>query len=294
MKKKIVGIFVCMLVVLSFLSTAAIANTLDPLEADAGGPYEGLVDEEIQFDGSATGGTPPYKWRWDFGDGNTSNEEDPVHAYGVADVYTVVLMVAGSDGDIAKDDTTATITEPEPLIADASGPYESLVGEGIQFNGSVSGGTSPYTWHWNFGDGNTSDEEDPVYVYDEADNYTVTLTVTDAIQNTDDDVTWATITEESGPIFEIEIVGGIGVNVFINNVGEANATNVSWSISIDGKLIILGGETNGTIDIPAGEEVTISSGLVLGFGKAEITVIVDEEKATADAFVLLFFVIIIK
>ena len=271
MNKKILGIFVCTLVVLSVLSTAAISNTLDTLEVDAGGPYEGLVGEEIQFDGSASVGTSPYKWSWDFGDDNFSNEEDPVHAYSTADVYTVILMIVDIAGETARNITTATITESEPLIADANGPYEGLVGEEIQFNSSATGGTPPYTYHWDFGDGNTSDEEDPVYTYDEADNYTVTLTVTDVMQNTDDDATLATITEESEPIFEIEIVGGIGVNVFINNVGDVDATEVDWNIVIDGGLIILTPEASDTIStIPAGESEEISI-FALGFGLGILT-----------------------
>jgi parallel beta-helix repeat protein len=39
---------------------------------DAHGPYSGTVDESIQLNGSASGGSPPYTWLWEFGD-NTMN-----------------------------------------------------------------------------------------------------------------------------------------------------------------------------------------------------------------------------
>jgi len=37
-------------------------------------------------------------WKWDFGDGETSTEQNPVHAYKQADHYVVVLWVEGLAG----------------------------------------------------------------------------------------------------------------------------------------------------------------------------------------------------
>jgi PKD repeat protein len=68
----------------------------------------------------------------------------------------------------------------EEVIAEANGPYEGTVGEPIDFFGGVSGGKPPYTWHWDFGDEGTSDEQNPSYTYDEAGEYVAALTVTDA------------------------------------------------------------------------------------------------------------------
>jgi hypothetical protein len=62
------------------------------------------------------------------------------------------------------------------FFADANGPYEAFEDESIQFEGSAEGGEPPYSFHWDFGNGDTSDEEDPVYTYDEPGVYQVTLT----------------------------------------------------------------------------------------------------------------------
>jgi len=51
--------------------------------------------------------------------------------------------------------------------------------EGIQFESTISGGFSPYTYEWNFGDGETSAEPHPVHAYNDAGVYTVALIVKD-------------------------------------------------------------------------------------------------------------------
>lgn len=58
--------------------------------------------------------------------------------------------------------------------------YHVSVGEEIHFYGIVYGGTQPYTYLWDFGDGNSSSEQFPTHAYSHIGNYTVTLTVTDA------------------------------------------------------------------------------------------------------------------
>jgi len=49
----------------------------------------------------------------------------------------------------------------------------------VNFNGSASGGVLPYTYHWDFGDGNASSEQNPSHTYMATGTYTVTLTVID-------------------------------------------------------------------------------------------------------------------
>ena len=58
-------------------------------------------------------------------------------------------------------------------------------GEEIRFFGEVAGGFVPYSFHWDFGDGNTSTEAAPFHSYGSTESYTVTLTVTDDRGNTD-------------------------------------------------------------------------------------------------------------
>ncbi len=57
-------------------------------------------------------------------------------------------------------------------------------GEKIRFFPEVAGGFAPYSYEWDFGDGDTSTEEAPVYSYKTDGTYTVTLKVTDDRGNT--------------------------------------------------------------------------------------------------------------
>ena len=50
----------------------------------------------------------------------------------------------------------------------------------IIFTSHVTGGTSPYSYEWSFGDGQTSTQADPVHLYLMPGNYQVTLKVTDS------------------------------------------------------------------------------------------------------------------
>src|SRR5262249_44107955 len=51
----------------------------------------------------------------------------------------------------------------------------------VSFTGAASGGTAPYSYSWNFGDGSaTSTLQNPGHTYNSAGTYTATLTVTDS------------------------------------------------------------------------------------------------------------------
>jgi PKD repeat protein len=79
--------------------------------ADANGPYSGVVNIAIQFNG--TGSTDPdgdaLSYSWTFGDGGSANGATPSHAYAADGVYTVILTV--TDGICPDtDETTATVS----------------------------------------------------------------------------------------------------------------------------------------------------------------------------------------
>jgi len=182
----------------------------------------------------------------------------------------------------------------EALICDAGGPYSCEIGQAINFIGFASGGTTPYTWAWDFGDSGTATVQNPTHTYAATGVYNVTLTVTDAAMATVSDVAVATVTEiPVEPELEIStITGGFGVKAVIKNIGTGAATNVDWTIALDGKLVFVGKSSTGTIaSIAAAGESSIKSKFILGFGKTNIVVSATcDEGATAEltktAFVL--------
>jgi len=83
-----------------------------------------------------------------------------------------------------------------------------------------------------------------------------------------------TINILQSPFIDIKnILGGLfKVTAKIKNLGAIDATNVDWSIILSEGAWI-GGNTEGTIDsIASGEEVTVSSDFIIGFGKTVVTV----------------------
>jgi PKD repeat protein len=182
-----------------------------------------------------------------------------------------------------------------PLTCDADGPYSGETGSLIQFTGTATGGTPPYTWAWEFGDGGTSTQQNPTHTYTTAGLYTVTLTVTDSASVTAQDTTTANITQKKEPNIVIEsIAGGKAVTVAVTNNGTANATMVPWSITLTGGFIFKGKTLSGTITkLAIGEDKTLTS-KVLGFGKVTITATVGDKTKTATGFVFLIFVLGVK
>jgi hypothetical protein len=59
------------------------------------------------------------------------------------------------------------------------------VGEEVMFGGQIAGGFGPYSYEWDFGDGETSTSESPVHAYKSGGSYTVSLKLTDDRGNTD-------------------------------------------------------------------------------------------------------------
>jgi hypothetical protein len=123
---------------------------------DAHGPYQGLVNQPLQFTGSATDGTPPYAFSWDFGDGGSSNEQNPTHAYVAIGNNTVVLTVTDHDGVVVHDSTWALIQEQntppyKPII---SGPAQGHINEKYTYSANASDPEGDDVFYWfEWGDG---------------------------------------------------------------------------------------------------------------------------------------------
>ena len=151
----------------------------------------------------------------------------------------IVLNETGVPVSLALNNGTVTIGG---LWVDAGGPYQSELGESIQFTGSVvSGGTPPYTWNWDFGDGSTSTEQNPVYVYSEENVHMVTLTVEDDAGKTGTNTTTATTTIYGRPdllcrgttfITRTDLKPGATVtdSFTVLNVGDPE-TLLNWEVS---------------------------------------------------------------
>ena len=179
-------------VVLRVTDSAAHSSTktdniavFDTLNADfAADRTTAVAGQSIQFTDTSVGGVIPLAWLWDFGDAAISTAQNPSHAYADPGTYTVVLQITDSaeNSDIATRDAYITISPS--LQADFTAD-DTLVtsGQDVHFTSTSSGGVTPISHEWDFGDSSTSGEENPTHAYASSGVYTVTLRVTDSADN---------------------------------------------------------------------------------------------------------------
>jgi PKD repeat protein len=138
---------------------------------------------QFDFDANASGGSGSYTFAWDFGDGTTGTGEATAHTYAADGAYTVTLTVTDSAGasiSVAQDITASPA--PVPLTADFT--FSESTPLTIDFTATAAGGTAPYSFTWDFGDGSQGTGETVSHTYTEANTYGVQLTVTDAVGET--------------------------------------------------------------------------------------------------------------
>lgn len=118
-------------------------------------------------------------WAWDFGDGQTSTDQNPTHTYTNAGNYTVALTVTNENGCVSSVTHQLHVSKLSKAAFIYAAP--GCAGMDIQFTDkSVPGEGSIKTWEWDFGDGQTSTEQNPLHTYLAVQQYNVTLKVTDA------------------------------------------------------------------------------------------------------------------
>lgn len=140
----------------------------------------GCLGTSISFnDLSATDGIHPLAgWQWNFGDANTSNQQNPTHSYYNAGRYNVTLKVTDSYG------CSATVSKPNMInITNGKAAFTTTdtlnmgcTGNSVNFVDTSSG--SIISWFWEFGDGTTAtDIQSPAHVYTDSGYYTVKLRI---------------------------------------------------------------------------------------------------------------------
>jgi PKD repeat protein len=136
-------------------------------------------------------------WLWNFGDGDDVNGTGPsvpqvTHTYNQPGSYQVTLMVeveAPGNPNVTRTDTAThqiNIQAADVVASFTYSPQAPSVGVPIQFTDRsyATDNLQITAWHWDFGDGNISTQQNPTHTYAVAGTYTVSLTVTASDGNT--------------------------------------------------------------------------------------------------------------
>jgi PKD repeat protein len=181
------------------------------------------------FEERTFGGTEPYTSHWDFGDGQEvdvpghSNGDQLYHTYEDPGSYTVTLTVTDATGQTASASISPlTVVPPptndtEPLRAQVNLDSTDIPAT-YRFEADGHGGTPPYTFHWDFGDGQEANVQNTRHTYENPGTYTATLTVTDATGQTASDSVEVPVEPASTVTTEVEEEPGD------SNVLDGNST----------------------------------------------------------------------
>ena len=135
MQRGIVGLAV-LLGFVTALGGVRPAAAQAPLVANAGGPYSGVINAAIEFNGGESRGIN-LSYAWDFGDGTRDTGPIVSKIYGGAGIFTVTLTVTDWSGRIAVARTIAAIgIAYAPLVSVAAPCFGT-------FGGIVCGGLPP-------------------------------------------------------------------------------------------------------------------------------------------------------
>lgn len=146
------------------------------------GTTQGCIPLNISFfDQSTIGSAPISSWNWDFGTGDVSNMQNPQYTYSQPGVFGVFFQVTDTNGcssGVLIDPAVSASTKP--VVQFSANPANGcVVPLDVQFTNNTTG-NSPLQFNWDFGDGNSSTQQDPLHTYTALGVYSVTLSVIDA------------------------------------------------------------------------------------------------------------------
>ncbi|WP_126970189.1 PKD domain-containing protein [Gynurincola endophyticus] len=197
------------------------------------------------------------RWEWDFGNGVTSNERNPVVSYSEAGFYTTSLRVYSENNCAASRTVNNYIrilngVTPNFIHSD---PLSCTPPLNVQFTDQTSA-PGNLTYLWDFGDGTTSNEKNPTHGFSRGGTHNVSLTV-----NSDygcSQVLQKTITiNATSTDFTVPDNICVGKPVtFINQPGGV-LTNTLWDFGNGASSV----ETNGTVTFsqPGQYEITLNN-----------------------------------
>lgn len=163
-------------------SAEDVVTILPPLPlAEFGDSTEGCEDLFVTFENRSKYATD-YKWTFTHATTNakqSSVEKNPEVAFTDPGTYNILLEVRGEGGDAQKFKAGYITVYEQPRAIFTFAPEEVYIpNEAVVFFNNSRGDNLTYSW--NFGDGNTSNQENPEHYYQAEGEYLVTLVATNS------------------------------------------------------------------------------------------------------------------
>lgn len=198
-------------------------------------PATPTAQQEVFLNATTSGGVPSYTYAWNFGDGTHGTGTHATHAYATPGTFTATVFVNDSAGDMASAQVTLSVSAVSNglKVTTATGtPNPANTTTPVAFSVGASGGVTPYTFQWNFGDGSSLGFGSSIsHLYttpSTGSGFLVNATVTDAAGQSDSQTFYERVTLGTGapPL----VVGSLSANP---NPGEVDLP-VTFSISTQG------------------------------------------------------------
>jgi gliding motility-associated-like protein len=204
----------------------------------------------VQFSNNSTGAGTYY---WDFGDGDTSTQINPVHDYAGPGTYNAVLIAIDSNTCFGMDTAYLTIIIPPPPTLSATDPNAVCIGDSTTLQLNATGGDVTYLWTPNQ---YLSDHTiaNPIAFPPVTTTYSVTITDTNNCSVTDT-ITLIIIPEVNAFFNTVSIPCTLPSTVSVTN-GSTNAVSYIWNFG-DGTPTVTNPDTQHTYTTPGTYTITL-------------------------------------
>lgn len=149
-----------------------------PIAAFNASPLEGRVSADVHFrNTSYDPDRDSISYKWDFGDGQTSEEKNPQHTFSIdaqdlnRKTFTVKLEVTDEYGAVSQTPAIGYITVTPNMRPEAdfnAAPEEGRISVRVHFTNlsNDKDNDNPLTYQWDFGDGTTSTMRNPIHTFE--------------------------------------------------------------------------------------------------------------------------------
>jgi virginiamycin B lyase len=161
----------------TFNGTVTVGGGSPPTADFTFSPSSPQAGQAVSFTDTSTGS--PTSWSWNFGDGGTSTQQNPIHTFGQQGTYSVTLTATNANGSNAISKSVRVGAAGIAPVANFTfSPSSPATGQAVNFTDTSTG--SPTSWSWNFSDGGTSTQQNPTHTFAQQGTYSVILTATNA------------------------------------------------------------------------------------------------------------------